>query len=467
MSNTIHYARNSEGQSVAYDVTGTGPLDLVFIPDWVTNLEVMREEPSITRYIDRLASFSRLICFDKRGSGLSDPVPLGAIPTIEEWMHDVCAVLDDLGSQRAALLGHGEGGAMALLFAATHPDRTQALVLADTYARRRRAPDYPAGMPEDVAERYIEFVTGAWGSGEAARLGAPSEVHHPGFIARRGRLERLAMSRGEFAAIYPPTYDLDVRPVLGTIRVPTLVLHRTGNPYIRVGNGRYLAEHVAGAKLLELPGNDHFFHAGDTVALLDHIQEFLTGTREAPDHDRVLATVLFTDIVGATDLAERLGDRHWKELLERHHALVRQELERFRGREVDTAGDGFFATFDGPARGVRCALAIRDVVRTLGIEIRAGVHIGECEVMGEKVGGIAVHTAARIMAESRPGGVLVSRTVKDLVAGSGLVFEEYGRHSLRGVAQEWDLYFAMSRPPAHGASAGFPRRVGSTAPPDG
>jgi class 3 adenylate cyclase/pimeloyl-ACP methyl ester carboxylesterase len=446
MKNAIRYARDSDGQSVAYEVSGAGPLDLVFIPDWVTNLEVMREEPSMTRFFDRLASFSRLICLDKRGSGLSDPVPLGAIPTIEEWMHDVRTVLDDLGSPRAALLGHGEGGPMALLFAATHPERTQALVLADTCARRRRAPDYPWGLPDEVANRYIAAIIGAWGSGEAARIGAPSEAHHQGFVERRARLERLAMSPGQFAAIYPPTYELDVRPVLATIRVPTLVLHRSENPYMRAGNGRYLSDHIDGATLVELPGRDHFFHAGDTDGMIDHIQHFLTGTREAPDHDRVLATVVFTDIVGATDLAERLGDRNWRDLLGRHHALVRQELERFRGREVDTAGDGFFATFDGPARGVRCALAIRDVVRTLGIEIRAGVHVGECEIMGQKVGGIAVHIAARIMAQSKPGEVLVSRTVKDLVAGSGLVFEDAGRHALRGVAEEWDLYFALGRP---------------------
>jgi class 3 adenylate cyclase/pimeloyl-ACP methyl ester carboxylesterase len=446
MKNAIRYARNNDGQSVAYEVSGAGPLDLVFIPDWVTNLEVMREEPSMTRFFDRLGSFSRLICLDKRGSGLSDPVPLGAIPTIEEWMHDVCTVLDDLGSPRAALLGHGEGGPMALLFAATHPERTHALVLADTCARRRRAPDYPWGLPDEAAERYIAAIIGAWGSGEAAHIGAASEAHRPGFVERRARLERLAMSPGEFAAIYPQTYELDIRPVLGTIGVPTLVLHRSENPYMRVGNARYLVEHIDGATLVELPGRDHFFHAGDTDGMIDHIQQFLTGTREAPDLDRVLATVVFTDIVGATDLAERLGDRDWRDLLGRHHALVRQELERFRGREVDTAGDGFFATFDGPARGVRCALAIRDVVRTLGIEIRAGVHIGECELMGQKVGGIAVHIAARIMAQSKPGEVLVSRTVKDLVAGSGLVFEEAGRHTLRGVAEEWELYFALSRP---------------------
>jgi class 3 adenylate cyclase len=447
MNNVIRYARTKDGQHVAYEVSGAGPLDLVFIPDWVTNLEVMREEPTITRFFDRLASFSRLIVLDKRGSGLSDPVPLGAIPTIEEWMQDVCAVLDDLGSTRAALLGHGEGGPMAMLFAATHPDRTHAIVLADTSARRKRAADYPCGLPDDTARRYIETVVAEWGSGAAALRAAPGEAQQAGFVERRGRLERLAMSPGEFAAIYPSTYELDIRPVLETIRVPTLVLHRLDNPYVRVANGRYLAEHIAGATLVELPGREHLFHAGDTTLMLDHVQEFLTGTREAPDHDRVLATVLFTDIVGATGLAERLGDRDWRDLLERHHALVRQELERFRGREVDTAGDGFFATFDGPARGVRCALAIRDVVRTLGIEIRAGLHIGECEVMGAKVGGIAVHTAARIMSESRPGGVLVSRTVKDLVAGSGLVFENAGRHALRGVAEEWELYFAMSRLP--------------------
>ena len=446
MNNSIRYARNKDGQHVAYEVSGDGPLDLVFIPDWVTNLEVMREEPSITRFLDRLASFSRLICLDKRGSGLSDPVPLGAIPTIEEWMHDVCTVLDDLGSPRAALLGHGEGGAMAMLFAATHPDRTHAIVLADTCARRRRAADYPCGLPDEAAQRYITAIIGAWGRGDAARYGAPSEAQRPGFVECRARLERLAMSPGEFAAIYPSTYDLDIRPVLETIRVPTLVLHRSDNPYMRVGNGRYLAESIKDAVLVELPGRDHFFHSGDIVEMLDHVQQFLTGTRQVPDHDRVLATVLFTDIVGATGLAERLGDRDWKNLLERHHTLVRQELERFRGREVDTAGDGFFATFDGPARGVRCALAIRDLVRTLGIEIRAGLHIGECEIMGPKVGGIAVHIAARIMALSQPGGVLVSRTVKDLVAGSGLDFESAGRHALRGVAEEWDLYFAMSRP---------------------
>lgn len=442
MDQEIRYARNSEGQSVAYEVTGRGPLDIVFIPDWVTNLEVQREEPTIERFLHRLASFGRLILFDKRGSGLSDPVPLGAIPTPEEWMDDVRTVLDDLGSRRAALFGHGEGVTMVLLFAASHPDRSSALVLADGCARRRRADDYPWGIPEHGVERYINDIIGAWGTGEAALIAAPAQARDPLFVQRRARLERLAMSPGEFAGIYPATYELDVRPVLQAIRVPTLVLHREGNPYMRIDNGRYLAEHIENARFVALPGVEHLFHAGDTAAMLDEVQEFLTGTRETPDHDRILATVLFTDIVGATEHAARLGDKAWRELLARHHRLVRLELSRFRGKEIDTAGDGFFATFDGPARGVRCALAIRDVLRPLGIEVRCGLHTGECELMGGKVGGIAVHIGARVMANADPGTVLVSSTVKDLVAGSGLVFESLGRHALKGIEGDWELFHA-------------------------
>lgn len=442
MQKPIRFARNNEGQHVAYQVEGSGDLDIVFIPDWVTNLEVMREEPTIARFFDRLSAFGRLICFDKRGSGLSDPVPLGAIPTPEEWMDDVRTVLDDLGSDSAVLFGHGEGGSMALLFAATHPERTRALVLADSCARRRRDVDYECGMPDAIVSRYIEYIIGAWGRGTAATIGAPSLAGDPLFVDRRARLERLAMSPGQFAGIYPTTYEYDVRPVLETISVPTLVLHRAENPYMHASNGRYLAEHIEGSRYVELPGNDHFFHSGDSGSMLDEVQEFLTGTRESPDHDRILATVLFTDIVGATECAGRLGDRAWRELLDRHHALVRQELTRFRGKEIDTAGDGFFATFDGPARGVRCALAIRDVVRQLGIEVRAGLHTGECELMGAKVGGIAVHIGARVMAQAGPGQVLVSRTVKDLVAGSGLRFEERGTHAFKGVSGSWLLFGA-------------------------
>ncbi len=435
------YARNKGGQYVAYQAFGAGDVDVVFIPDWCTNLEVMWEEPTLARFLQRLASFSRVICFDKRGTGVSDPVPMGAVPTWEEWMDDVGTVLDALGSERAAVFGHGDGGCMALLFAASRPASTTALILADTYARRRRAPDYPCGIPESAANATIAGVLRTYGTGEMARQGgAPSLAGNEAFITWRGRYERLAMSPGTFFPIYPMVYDQDFRPALATISVPTLVLHRLGNQYIRADNGRYLAEHISGARFVGIPGDDHFFHAGDIEAMLRPVQELLTGTSQVPDEDRVLATVLFTDIVGATQLAERLGDRAWADLVNRHHGLVRQELARFRGREVDTAGDGFFATFDGPARGARCALAIRDAVKALGIDVRAGVHTGECELMGQKVGGIAVHIGARVMGLAGAGEVLVSRTVRDLVTGSGLRFEDRGLHQLKGVEGEWALF---------------------------
>lgn len=441
MTPETRYARNKGGQYVAYQVFGAGDVDVVFIPDWCTNLEVMWEEPTLARFLQRLASFSRVICFDKRGTGVSDPVPLGAIPTWEEWMDDVDSVLDGLGSERAAIFGHGDGASMALLFAASHPGRTTALILADAYARRRRAPDYPCGIPDSAAEATIAGVLRTYGTGEMAGLGgAPSLAKNEAFIAWRGRYERLAMSPGTFFPIYPMTYDQDFRPALATIRVPTLVLHRLGNRYIRADNGRYLAEHISGARFVGIPGDDHIFHAGDTEALLGPVEEFLTGTRQVSDEERVLATVLFTDIVGATPLAERLGDRAWADLVARHHGLVRQELARFRGREVDTAGDGFFATFDGPARGVRCALAIRDAVKSLGIDVRAGLHTGECELVGQKVGGIAVHIGARVMGLASGGEVLVSRTVRDLVTGSGMKFEDRGLHQLKGVEGDWALF---------------------------
>jgi class 3 adenylate cyclase len=435
------YAVNKGGQHVAWQSLGAGAVDLVFIPDWGTNLEIMWEEPTIARFFQRLASFARVICFDKRGTGLSDPVPLGVVPTWEEWMDDVVTVLDAAGSERAAVFGHGDGGSMALLFAASHPGRTAALVLADTYARRRRAPDYPCGIPESAAQATIDGILANWGTGaDTLYGGAPSLAGNAAFVTWRGRYERLCMSPGQFRPVYPLVYDIDCRAALPTIRAQTLVLHRTGNRYIRADNGRYLAEHIPGARFVPVPGDDHFFHAGDTEALLGPVQEFLTGTREVPDEERVLATVLFTDIVGATLHAERLGDRAWADLLARHHALVRQELARFRGREVDTAGDGFFATFDGPARGVRCALAIRDAVKRLGLDVRVGVHTGECELVGPKVGGIAVHIAARVMGLASAGEVLVSRTVRDLVTGSGLRFEDYGQHRLKGLEGDWALF---------------------------
>lgn len=442
MKPETQYARNAEGQYIAYQVCGDGDFDIIFVPDWCTNLEVMWEEPTLEGFLNRLASMARLICFDKRGTGVSDPVSLGAIPTFEEWMDDVGTVLDAAGSKRAAVIGHGDGAPMAILFAATHPNRVSALVLAEAYARRTRAPDYRCGMPQETADLFIEGILNNWGTGRDMLVGAPGMANNPEFIKWRGRYERLAMSPGMFNVTYPNTYAFDVRPVLETVRAPTLVLHHTENRYVFVDNGRYLANHIRGAQFIELPGGEHIFHLGDTDLVLNHIQEFLTGTKEYPEQDRVLATVLFTDIVGATECAARLGDRTWRDVLEKHHALVRKELERFRGREVDTAGDGFFATFDGPARGVRCALAIRDVVKRLGIEIRAGLHTGECELIANKVGGIAVHIGARVMSVAGPGEVLVSRTVKDLVVGSPIEFSDRGLHELKGISGAWQLYSA-------------------------
>jgi class 3 adenylate cyclase len=439
MKTGIRYATNRDGQSVAYQICGDGPLDIVFVPDWVSNLEVMWEDPTLAAFLERMARFARVICYDKRGTGLSDPVPLGAIPTWEEWMYDAATVMDAAESRQAAIFGHGDGGPMALLFAVTHPERTSGLILADTYARRARAEDYPWGVPEQVIPRMVEAILSSWGTGEATRVGAPSLAVDPAFIAWRGRYERLAMSPGQFNPVYPLTYTFDFRWVLPTIRVPALILHRAGNQYVLVGNGRYLADNIDGASYVELPGEDHFFHAGDVEAMLGPVQEFLTGSRTLPEPERVLATILFTDIVGATALAERLGDSAWHELLQRHHAVVRRELARFRGREIDTAGDGFLASFEGPAKGVRCAMAIRDALRPLGIEIRAGLHTGECESSGEKLTGIAVHIGARVAGLAEAGEVLVSRTVKDLVAGSGLAFVDLGVHELKGVSERWQI----------------------------
>jgi len=332
---------------VAYQVTGGGPVDIVFVPDWVTNVEVMWEEPAIARFFTRLGSIGRLISFDKRGSGISDPVPLGALPTLEQWMDDIRTVLDAASAERAVVFAHGDGAPMAMLFAASYPERTAALIVADGTARKLRAADYPHGIPLDVAPRHLETMIAEWGTGNAVRVGAPSMATE---AARRGRarLERLAMSPSAFAGEYQQVaLNADVRPILETIRVPTLVLHRTGNRYIRVGNGRYLAEHIPRARFIELPGDDHLFYAGDIDAMLAPIEEFLTGARPVVDDDRVLATVLFTDIVGSTEHASRIGDRAWRDVLERHDAAVRRELGRFRGREVHTTGDGFFATFDG------------------------------------------------------------------------------------------------------------------------
>lgn len=435
------YAR-SGNLHIAYQVLGRGPLDLVYVPGWVSHVELAWEEPTLARFFHRLASFSRLILFDKRGTGLSDRVPNEAPATLDERMDDVRAVLEAVGSQRAAIFGNSEGGSMSVLFAAAHPERTVALVTFGIFAKRLFSPDYPWAPTPEQREQAYELVEREWGRDMDLTDLAPTVAGNEPFKQRLATYFRRSASPGAAVALLRMNTLIDVRKVLPAIRVPTLILHRTGDRDANVEEGRWIASRISGARFVELPGHDHLPWVGDQDAVLDEVEEFLTGVRRGPDPDRILATVLFTDIAGSTELAARLGDRAWRELLEMHHLLVRKELVRFRGREIDTAGDGFLALFDGPTRAMRCALAIRDAVRHLGMEIRAGVHTGEVEVEGDKVRGIAVHAGARVAAAAKAGEVLVSGTVKDLAAGSGIQLSERGRHALKGVPGEWHLFAA-------------------------
>jgi pimeloyl-ACP methyl ester carboxylesterase len=431
------YAKSGD-VNIAYQVTGEGTFDLVLVPGWVSHLENAWEEPSIARFLHRLVSFCRLILIDRRGTGLSDPVT--TLPTLEQRMDDVRAVMDAVGSKKAALFGLSEGGPMCIVFAATYPERTSALVLYGTFARGLYDPEYPWGVAPAKLERFLERIDREWGTGMTAKIFAPSIAQDEQQVQSWGRFERLAVSPGAARALIHITMNTDVRQVLPVVQVPTLVLHKIDDPVIHVGCARYIAERIAGAKYVELPGSDHFPWTGDANAVLDEVQEFLTGDRHHPEPDRILATVMFTDIAGATEQAVAMGDRQWRDLLEHHHHLIRSELHRFRGREVETAGDGFLATFDGPARAIESACAIQKAVAKIGLAIRVGLHTGECEVMDGKISGIAVHIGARVMARARPGEVLVSSTVKDLVAGSGLRFVDRGKHSLKGIPDEWHLF---------------------------
>ena len=426
--------------NIAYQVVGEGPLDLVFVSGWVSNLDLMWEDPSYARFLRRLASFSRLILFDKRGTGLSDRVPETDLPTLEARMDDVRAVLDAAGAERAALLGHSEGGPMCLLFAATYPERTNALVLIGTYARRLIGEGYPFGATPEAYDAFLAEIADGWGGPVGLEVRAPSLADDERFRTWWSDYLRMSASPGAALALTRMNGQIDVRPALRTIEVPTLVVHRSGDRALPVEGARYIAERIRDVRLVELPGDDHLPFVGDQDAILDEIEEFLTGARRGAESDRVLATVLFTDIVGSTERAVELGDRDWRDLLDSHHLLVRRELERWRGTELATAGDGFLATFDGPARAIRCACGVRDAVRGLGLEIRAGLHTGECEVRGDTIAGIAVHIGARVAALAAAGEVLVSSTVRDLVAGSGIEFDERGEHDLKGVPGRWQLY---------------------------
>jgi pimeloyl-ACP methyl ester carboxylesterase len=436
----IRFAKSGD-VNIAYQVVGDGPLDLVLVHGWVQSFDPGWEIEPIERFYRRLASFSRLILFDKRGTGLSDRVPPDALPTLETRMDDMRAVMDEVGVQRAAVLGHSEGGSMCALFAATYPERTQALVMSGSAARTRWAPDYPIGATDDAIIELETAILENWGVEvirSLLRQMGPSIADDEELVQAHTRAALRAASPAAAAALTRMSAMIDIRHVLPAIRVPTLVLHRADE--VLAEASRYVGERIPGARVVELPGGDHMPWLGDQDAALDEIEEFLTGVRPHPALDRVLATVLFTDIVGSTELAADLGDRRWRELLEQHNALVRRELGRFRGRELNTAGDGFLATFDGPGRAVVCAVSIRDRARALGLQIRFGLHTGELELAGSDVRGIAVHTGARVAAKAEPGEVLASSTVKDLVAGSGLEFEDRGSHELKGVPGEWRLY---------------------------
>jgi len=438
----VRYVKSGD-VNIAYEVTGTGALDLVYVPGWTSHLEIARETPAGSRFIDRLASFSRLIRFDKRGTGMSDRV--AGAPSLELRMDDVRAVMDAVGSARAALFGVSEGGPMSALFAATYPERTVALIIYGSFARRVTAPDYPWGMSRQEWDAYCEAIEVHWGTDAFdIELRAPSLANDPAAREAWVKTRRRQASPGAARALAEMNGQIDIRAVLPTIRVPTLVMHVAGDQIVSVGGGRYLAEQIPGARFIELPGNDHIIGPENGERLADEIEEFLTGVRPAPDPDRFLTTVLFTDLVGSTEQASALGDRRWRELLAEHNALVRRELARFRGKEMDTAGDGFFGTFDGPARAIRCAAAIREQLSRLGLRVRAGIHTGECVLLDGKASGIAVVIGARIAASARPDEILVSRTVHDLVAGSGISFDVAGTHSLKGIDGDWQLFSART-----------------------
>jgi class 3 adenylate cyclase len=434
------YAR-SGSVSIAYQVAGDGRADLVFVPGWVSHIEYAWEEPNLASFLERLASFSRLIFMDRRGTGLSDPVE--RLPTLEERMDDLRAVMDAVGSERAFLFGISESGPYCSLFAATWPGRTAGLVLCSTTARFLVAPDYPSGVTQQQADRFLARCQAEWGTGTiGATVFAPSKARDAEFRRSWGRFERRSVSPSGVTKIIAMGAECDVRHVLPSIRVPTLVIHRRSDRVTRIEAGRYLAEHIPGAKLVELTGEDHFPWIGDTDSILDSIEQFVTGTRRARQIDRVLATVLFVDIVDSTRHLSERGDSAWKGLLQSFYKILREKLVHFRGREVNTTGDGLLATFDGPARAIRCACEMSAEVQRLGLEIRAGLHSGECELTGDGIAGIAVHIGARVASKAPPGEVLVSSMVRDLVAGSGIQFNDRGTHALKGIPGEWRLYAA-------------------------
>lgn len=431
-----HYAKSGD-VCVAYQIFGGGPIDLVFVPGWISHLDLWWDSPVTAGWLERFGRFARVIMFDKRGTGLSDRDC--GLPGVDQRMDDIRAVMDAAGSNRAAILGISEGGSLAALFAASHPDRCQALVLHGAFAK------FTSWFPtQDELDAFFDYVREKWGSGDNMALFSQSRKEDQAYRMWWGRRERAAASPSTALALMKMNSEIDISGILPAVRVPTLVIHRSNDTVVDIDGGRQLATLIPHAQFLESPGKDHTPWTGDDVdALAERIEEFLTGSKPAERSNRVLATVLFTDIVESTARAEALGDRRWRDLLEAHNKVVRAELERFRGSEVRFTGDGFLTTFDGPARAIRCGLAIAEGVRPLGIDVRIGLHTGEVNFSGGDVHGIAVHIAARVAALSGAGETLVSRTVKDLVAGSGISFKDFGIHALKGIPEEWQLFRAI------------------------
>jgi pimeloyl-ACP methyl ester carboxylesterase/class 3 adenylate cyclase len=437
MTPETRYAHSGD-LSIAYQVIGSGPIDLMVVPGWISNIEVFWEEPHVARFFEKLATFSRVILFDKRGTGLSDRGIEAA--TLEERMDDMRAVLDAVGSERSALLGYSEGGTMCILFAATYPDRTSALITMGSYARRLRAPDFPYFTDREEALKAVEAAAADWGGPVWLGIRVPSMANDPIIRQWWARFLRMSASASAAAALQRMNLEIDVRHVLPSIQAPTLILHAKGDRAVPVGASRQMANQIPNAELVEIECADHLPFYEKPDEWIQHIQVFLTGGSAPTVSESRVATLMFTDIVGSTEMAVEKGDLRFADLLEVHHAAVRNELARFRGEEISTAGDGFLASFDGPARAIKCADAIMKSLAALGIVCRIGLHTGECEVRQGQLQGIALHIAARVAGLARPDGVLVSQTVKDLVAGSGIRFSDAGSHTLKGLPENWRLY---------------------------
>jgi len=436
----VNYAVSADGTHLGYAVLSEGERDILLAVGMATNLGVaLSEVPGLLRFYERLAKAGRLIVYDQRGAGRSDPIPLNDVPPVERRTEDMEAVLDAAHSSEAAVVAITSSCAPAILLAATKPGRVASLALYGSYARVRAAPDYPIGLPDELVDSFVQMTAEGWGSGSMLEIIAPSHARDPSTRGWFAQVEKLQVSPAQGAALNRMGADADVRDALTSVRVPTLVVHRRGDQLIDVAHARYVAQHIPGARMIELEGEDHAFFS-DPDAILDEIEEFITGQRGHAVPDRVLTTVLFTDIVGSTDIAREVGDRRWRDVLDQHDRVGRRQLDRFRGRLVKATGDGLMATFDGPATAILCACAIRDGVKVLGLDIRAGVHTGEVEVRGEDIGGIGVHIAARIAGAAGPGRVWTSRTVRDLVIGSGIDFKSMGPRPLKGVGEPWELY---------------------------